>query len=115
MKTHTVTLASAIFVSAASIAYAASTTVNINAIDANGVGKKIGTIELSDTNEGLRITPQLTELPPGDHGFHVHVNPNCGPANGPNGQPAAALIVTVVAGGISGARGADQKAAEHPA
>jgi superoxide dismutase, Cu-Zn family len=65
MKTHTVTLASAIFVSAASIAYAASTTVNINAIDGNGVGKKIGTIELSDTNEGLRITPQLTELPPG--------------------------------------------------
>src|SRR6516162_5031064 len=64
MKPHTVTLASAIFVSAASIAYAASTTVNINAIDANGVGKKIGTIELSDTNEGLRITPQLTELPP---------------------------------------------------
>jgi hypothetical protein len=35
MKTHTATLASAIFVSAASITYAASTTVNINAIDAN--------------------------------------------------------------------------------
>jgi superoxide dismutase, Cu-Zn family len=91
MKTHTVTLASAIFVSAASIAYAASTTVNINAIDANGVGKKIGTIELFDTNKGLRITPQLTELPPGDHGFHIHVNPNCGPGSGPNGQPAAAM------------------------
>jgi superoxide dismutase, Cu-Zn family len=91
MKTYVVTMASAIFVSAASIAYAASTTVTINAIDANGVGKKIGTIELSDTNEGLRITPQLTELPPGDHGFHVHVNPNCGPANGPNGQPAAGM------------------------
>src|SRR6516225_9649553 len=91
MKPHTVTLASAIFVSAASIAYAASTTVNINAIDANGVGKKIGTIELSDTNEGLRITPQLTELPPGDHGFHIHLNPNCGPGSGPNGQPAAGM------------------------
>src|SRR6201987_1867644 len=91
MKTHTAMLASAIFVSAASIAYAAITTVNINAIDANGVGKKIGTIELSDTNKGLRITPQLTELPPGDHGFHIHVNPNCGPAAGPNGQPAAGM------------------------
>ena len=91
MKTYIVTMASAIFVSAASIAYAASTTVTINAIDANGVGKKIGTIELSDTSEGLRITPQLTELPPGDHGFHVHVNPNCRPANGPNGQPAAGM------------------------
>ena len=85
MKTYTVKVVSAIFVGVASTAYAASTTVTINAIDASGVGKKIGTIELSDTNEGLRITPQISELPPGDHGFHVHVNPNCGPANGPNG------------------------------
>jgi Cu-Zn family superoxide dismutase len=43
------------------------------------------------TNEGLRVTPQLTDLPPGDHGFHIHVNPNCGAANGPNGQPAAGM------------------------
>jgi Cu-Zn family superoxide dismutase len=88
---HIVKVLSALLVGAASTAYAASTTVTINAIDANGVGKKIGTIELSDTNEGLRITPQLSELPPGDHGFHVHVNPNCGAANGPNGQPAAGM------------------------
>ena len=91
MKTYIVKVISAIVVSIAGAAYAASTTVTINAIDANGVGKKIGTIELSDTKEGLRIAPQLSELPPGDHGFHVHVNPDCGPANGPNGQPAAGL------------------------
>ena len=66
MKTYIVTLAAAVFVTTASAAYAANTTVTINAIDANGVGKKIGTIELSDTNEGLRITPQLSELPLGD-------------------------------------------------
>ena len=91
MKTCIVKAISAIVVGIASTAYAASTTVTINAIDANGVGKKIGTIELSDTKEGLRIAPQLSELPPGDHGFHVHVNPDCGPANGPDGQPAAGL------------------------
>jgi len=91
MKTYIVKVISAIVVSIAGAAYAASTAVTINAIDANGVGKKIGTIELSDTNEGLRITPQLTEPPPGDHGFHVHVNPNCGAANGPNGQPPAGM------------------------
>ena len=91
MKTYIVTAISAIVVSIASVAYAASTTVTINAIDANGVGKTIGTIELSDTKEGLRITPQLSELPPGDHGFHVHVNLDCGPANGLNGQPAAGM------------------------
>src|SRR6516165_3222328 len=91
MKTYIVKVISAIVVGIANAAYAGGTTVTINAIDANGVGKKIGTIELSDTKEGLRIAPQLSELPPGDHGFHVHVNPDCGPANGPNGQPAAGL------------------------
>ena len=91
MKTFIVRVISAIVAGIASAAYAANTTVTINAIDANGAGKQIGTIELSDTKEGLRIAPQLSELPPGDHGFHVHVNPDCGPANGPNGQPAAGL------------------------
>ena len=91
MKTCIMKVVSAIFIGVTSSAYAASTTVTINTIDANGVGKKIGTIELSDTNEGLRITPQLTELPPGDHGFHIHVNPNCGPGSGPNGQPWAGM------------------------
>src|SRR5262245_36655986 len=45
------------------------------------------------TRTGLQITPQLVGLPPGDHGFHAHVNPNCGPAPGPNGQPAAAITI----------------------
>jgi Cu-Zn family superoxide dismutase len=91
MKTYIVTLAAAVFATTASAAYAASTTVTINAIDANGVGKKIGTLRLSDTKEGLRVMPRLADLPPGDHGFHVHVNPDCGPGNGPNGQPAAGM------------------------
>src|SRR5215831_15461777 len=39
----------------------------------------------------LPITPQLADLPPGDYGFHVHVNPDCGIGNGPNGQPAAGM------------------------
>src|ERR1700746_1994091 len=82
MKTYIVTLASAIFLSAASIAFAANMTVDVNAIDANGIGKKIGTLRLSDSKQGLRITTQLADLPPGEHGFHVHVNPDCGPGNG---------------------------------
>jgi hypothetical protein len=66
MKTYIVTLAAAVFATTASAAYAASTTVTINAIDANGVGKKIGTLRLSDTKEGLRVMPRLADLPPGD-------------------------------------------------
>ena len=91
MKTYVVKVVSAFLVAAASTAYAASTTVTINAIDANGVGKKIGIFRLSDSKQGLRITPQLADLPPGDHGFHVHVNPDCGAGSGPNGQPAAGM------------------------
>ena len=89
MKTYIATLAAAIVTAGA--AYAANETVTMNIIDANGVGKSIGTLDLTDTIEGLRITPHLDGLPPGDHGFHVHVNPNCGPGNGPNGQPAAGI------------------------
>jgi Cu-Zn family superoxide dismutase len=91
MKAHVVTLTAAIFAAGAGAAYAASETVTMNAIDANGIGKKIGTFGLSDTNAGLQIKPRLADLPAGDHGFHVHVNPNCGPGNGPNGQPAAGI------------------------
>jgi Cu-Zn family superoxide dismutase len=87
MKAYIATLAAAIVTAGA--AYAANETVTMNMIDANGVG--IGTLDLTDTNEGLRIMPHLDGLPPGDHGFHVHVNPNCGPGNGPNGQPAAGI------------------------
>src|SRR5580704_19599654 len=91
MKTCVVTLAALILVAATSVAYAASETITMNSIDANGVGKKIGSIGLSDTKAGLRVTPRLTDLPPGERGFHVHVNPDCGAGGGPNGQPAAGM------------------------
>jgi superoxide dismutase, Cu-Zn family len=91
MQPNIVTLTFAICLGGASTAYAASEAVTMNAIDANGIGKKLGTLRLSDTKAGLRIAPKLTDLPPGDHGFHVHVNPDCGPGNGPNGQPAAGM------------------------
>ena len=91
MRSNVVTLAAATLVTGASAAYAASETITMNAIDANGVGKEIGTLVLSDTQTGLQITPQLVGLPPGDHGFHAHVNRNCGPGPGPNGQPAAGM------------------------
>jgi len=91
MRVHVLAIALAVVPIATGGAYAASETVTMNAIDANGVGTEIGTLRLSDTNDGLEITPQLANLPAGDHGFHVHVNPNCGPGAGPNGQPAAGL------------------------
>ena len=56
-------------------AYADNETVTMNAIDAGGIGKEIGKLELTDTEAGLQITPRLAGLPPGDQGLHVHVNP----------------------------------------
>src|SRR6516165_1644793 len=91
MKTNVVTVTAVIIITGACAAYAATETITMNAIDANGVGKEIGTLTLSDTQAGLQITPQLDGLPPGDHGFHAHVNPDCGPGPGPNGQPAAGM------------------------
>jgi Cu-Zn family superoxide dismutase len=89
MKVHVAMLATAMALACAVDAY--GDIVNINAISASGLGKVIGTIGISDASEGLVIMPDLTELPPGDHGFHIHVNPDCGPGAGADGQPAAGL------------------------
>ena len=89
MRVHVAMLATAMALACAVDAY--GDIVNINAISASGVGKVIGTIGISDASEGLVIMPDLTELPPGDHGFHIHVNPDCGPGAGADGQPAAGL------------------------
>lgn len=37
-----------------------------------------GSIVLTDTNEGLRITGTIANLSPGEHGFHVHEYGSCG-------------------------------------
>lgn len=55
-------------------------TVTMFKIDANGVGPEIGTLTLTDSRGGLHVVPKLKGLPPGQRGFHVHENPNCGPA-----------------------------------
>ena len=91
MRAYVVPLAAVIAAVGAGTVDAASLTVTMSAIDANGIGKQVGTLRLSDTKGGLRIAPQLAGLPTGDHGFHIHANPDCGPGKGPNDQPAAGL------------------------
>jgi len=61
---------------------AAAETVNVtmNSIDAKGAVASIGTVALADSPNGLVISPSLSGLKAGDHGFHVHQNPSCGPA-----------------------------------
>ncbi len=51
--------------------------VTMNVIDVNGVGAPIGTVTMHDSAAGLAFTPNLTGLPSGLHGFHIHENPDC--------------------------------------
>ena len=68
----------------------ADSVVKMNVVDEQGVGKNIGEVTLSETRYGLVLTPALTGLQPGLHGFHVHENPSCGPGV-KDGKPGAAL------------------------
>lgn len=38
----------------------------------------LGVVNFEDTPYGLLILPNLKSLPPGPHGFHVHLDPTCG-------------------------------------
>ena len=58
---------------------AASVSVVMNLTSETGIGEAVGTVALADSEYGLLITPSLTGLPPGAHGFHIHENPACGP------------------------------------
>lgn len=37
----------------------------------------IGTVTFSDTDKGLEIVASLSQLAPGEHGFHIHTFPSC--------------------------------------
>lgn len=56
-----------------------SITVEVHLTDLQGIGPAVGTVMLENTQNGLLLTPNLTNLPSGMHGFHVHQNPACGP------------------------------------
>lgn len=64
--------------------------VTINAVSANGIDAEIGSIELQDSALGLVIRTNLTNLPAGPHGFHIHEKGSCEPAE-KDGKLGAAL------------------------
>jgi Cu-Zn family superoxide dismutase len=63
----------------AGTAWGASIHVTMKQVDSDGVGNIIGMIVFQDTQKGLKIMPNLSGLTKGQHGIHVHANPNCGP------------------------------------
>ena len=69
-------------------AAAATAEADVNSISATGVGARLGTVTFTDTAGGLLITPKLSGLPPGQHGFHVHEKGDCGPGMNQGKQAA---------------------------
>lgn len=59
-----------------------STPNNARAVFMDRNGKSIGTATLTETPNGVLISAELTGLPPGVHGFHIHGTGQCDPANG---------------------------------
>ncbi|MCG2584851.1 superoxide dismutase [Cu-Zn] SodC [Massilia sp. TS11] len=75
---------------AALTAHAAELSVNMNIVNEAGVVKAAGTVLVSENAHGLVFTPNLSGLPAGLHGFHVHENPSCDAAD-KDGKKTAAL------------------------
>jgi Cu-Zn family superoxide dismutase len=72
------------------LAYA-SVIIPMYLVDPQGHGKSIGSITAEDGICGVLLTPNLHDLPPGIHGFHIHEHPNCadnGMAAGGHVDPA---------------------------
>lgn len=78
----------------------AKVTAPVHLISAEGVGDEIGTLTITQEGDHLVFTAELEGLEPGPHAFHVHENPDCGPAER-DGQMVAGLA----AGGHLGADG----------
>jgi Cu-Zn family superoxide dismutase len=78
---------------ALSSAHAESLSVTVHTVSPQGVGSSIGTISFEDTAKGLKVSPQLSGISAGDHGFHIHENPDCSPK-----EKDGAMVAALAAG-----------------
>jgi Cu-Zn family superoxide dismutase len=69
------------FASPAPAAAAKPLKVKLSFITADGVGKPAGTITIKETKDGVTLETDLKDLPPGEHGFHMHEKASCDPAD----------------------------------
>lgn len=57
----------------------AESTATMHVVHKSGVGEAYGEIKISQTDYGVLFTPDLSGLPAGMHGFHLHENADCSP------------------------------------
>jgi Cu-Zn family superoxide dismutase len=79
-----------IIMSFAGYSLAEEMVIQVHLVTEQGIGKNIGTVTATDSQYGLILIPQLSDLSPGIHGFHVHQNPDCSHAM-KDGKHVAAL------------------------
>lgn len=65
-------------------------TISVHTVSAQGIEGQIGTISFQDSPQGLVVKPNLSLLPSGYHGFHIHEFGSCEPAE-KDGKMGAAL------------------------
>lgn len=70
-------LAAATITLGAGAARADDVVYKVALVNEQGGSKDIGTVTAADSKFGLVLTPQLSDLPPGIHGFHVHEMADC--------------------------------------
>lgn len=60
---------------------AANLDVELFNVTSEGKGDSIGSIHIQNNEEGVLFKPDLKELSPGLHGFHLHEKGSCEPAD----------------------------------
>jgi Cu-Zn family superoxide dismutase len=82
MRTLLVSLVPATLLAIAAPALAAKPLkVKMSFITPDGVGKPAGTVTIKETKDGVTLETDLKDLPPGEHGFHMHEKGSCDPAD----------------------------------
>ena len=90
---NTKSLIYAVVLSVLPLAAVADIVVPMNLVDEKGIGSVVGQVTISESRYGLVLTPSLSGLAPGLHGFHVHQNPDCG-SKEKDGKMVAALAAS---------------------
>lgn len=88
-----------------SLAWGAEIAVTMNEAVKEGVGAALGSVRIVETPHGLAFYPSLKGLSPGLHGFHVHENASCAPA-----EQDGAMVPALSAGGHLDPQGANKHA-----